>query len=202
MTEGSKALEAVVLAAGAGVRFGGGKLMTPLSGSGVLLDGALAAGFAAPVRTVAVVWGADDRVPAAAGRFAAEIGVAERLRLVHADRCAEGLAQSLKAGIASLPADADGVFVFLGDMPRVPRQAAQDLARALDAGASAAAPVFGGRRGHPVLFGASLFPQLAALDGDRGAAAVLDGLGQALALVPAEDDGVLFDVDLPADLTS
>ncbi|HEY9219590.1 MAG TPA: NTP transferase domain-containing protein, partial [Phenylobacterium sp.] len=38
-----------MLAAGAGSRFGGGKLLTPWAG-GVLLDGALAAAFAAPVR--------------------------------------------------------------------------------------------------------------------------------------------------------
>lgn len=202
MTEVSKALEAVVLAAGAGARFGGGKLMTPLSGSGVLLDGALAAAFAAPVRTVSVVWGADERIPAAAERFAGEIGAADRLRTVRAERCAEGLAWSLKAGIASLPADAAGAFVFLGDMPRVPRAAAHDLARAVADGALAAAPTFEGRRGHPVLFAAALFLQLMALDGDRGAAGVLAGLGPALALVPAEDDGVLFDVDWPADLTS
>lgn len=196
----SGALEAVVLAAGTGSRFGGGKLLTALSGSGVLLDGALATAFAAPARSVAVVWGADDRVPAAAHAFAAEIGSADRLRLVRAERCAEGMAQSLRAGIASLPLDAAGAFVFLGDMPLAPRWVPQQLAQALGGGCLAAAPTFEGRRGHPVLFAAALFPELMVLEGDRGAASVLAGLGDALALVPVEDDGVLFDVDRPADL--
>ena len=53
------ALEAIVLAAGSGRRFGGGKLTSP-RGDGLLLDGALEAAFAAPVRTVSVVWGADE----------------------------------------------------------------------------------------------------------------------------------------------
>jgi len=51
-----------------------------------------------------------------------------------------------------------------------------------------------------VLLGRSLFPQLLALTGDAGARGVLQALGDRLALVEAPDDGVLFDVDTPADL--
>jgi len=192
-------LEAIVLAAGSSSRFSGGKLLAPW-GDGVLLDGALATAFAAPVRSVNVVWGADARVPAAAEAFAIRVGKLDRLRLVRAERHAEGMAESLKAGVASLEADSAGGFVFLGDMPRIAPMIAGRLADALDEGARAAAPTFAGRRGHPVLFSASLFSALLALSGDRGAAAVLGGLGDGLALVPAPDDGVLFDVDRPEDL--
>ena len=192
-------LEAIVLAAGASSRFSGGKLLAPW-GDGVLLDGALASAFAAPVGFVSVVWGGDARVPVAATSFAARIGATQRLRLILADRHAEGMAESLKAGVASLNSDSAGSLVFLGDMPRIPQNAAAMLADAFANGALAAAPTFGGRRGHPVLFSASLVPALLALSGDRGAASVLAGLGEDLALVPAADDGVLFDVDRPEDL--
>lgn len=191
-------LDAVVLAAGAGSRFGGGKLVSPWR-DGVLLDGALAAAFAAPVRTVTVAWGADARVVAAAEAFVARTGQAARLRLVHAERHAEGMAETLKAAIASLPTDSDAAFVFLGDMPRIPSAVLPDLAQAVTGGAPAAAPVFDGQRGHPVLIGSGLYPALERLGGDRGAAAVLAALGETLALVHAPDDGVLFDVDRPAD---
>jgi len=192
-------LEAIVLAAGASSRFSGGKLLAPW-GNGVLLDGALAAAFAAPVRFVNVIWGGDARVPVAAGSFAALLGATQRLRVVRAERHADGIAASLKAGVASLNSDCAGSFVFLGDMPRIPQTIGAVLADALTQGATAAAPSFGGQRGHPVLFSASLFPALLALAGDRGAASVLAGLGEALALVPAPDNGVLFDVDRPEDL--
>ena len=192
-------LEAVVLAAGAGSRFGGGKLVAPWRG-GVLLDGALAAALVAPVRRVTVVWGADPRVAEAARAFGLRTDARQRLTILRAERHAEGLSASLRAGIEALADDCSGVFVFLGDMPRAPAAVAPALAQALAGGALAAAPVALGRRGHPVLFGRNLFPALTALDGDRGAAAVLDGLGDALALVEAPDDGVLFDVDRPADL--
>ena len=205
MTEGATIqglegrLEAVVLAAGAGARFGGGKLTAPW-GDGVLLDAALAAALAAPVRRVTVVWGADARVAEAARAFSERAGSGDRLHLVHADRHADGLSASLRAGIEALASDCAGAFVFLGDMPKIPVTVLARLAEALDQGALAAAPQFAGRRGHPVLFGAALFGELTTLSGDKGAAGMLDRLGDRLVLIPAPDDGVLFDVDRPADL--
>ncbi|WP_372781941.1 NTP transferase domain-containing protein [Phenylobacterium sp.] len=189
-----QAFEAVVLAAGSGSRFGGGKL-TAAWDAGVLLEGALAAAFAAPVRSVTVVIGADAKAVAAAARdFDA------RAVIVHAADHAEGMGASLRTGIASLPADAAGAFVFLGDMPRAPHAVLQPMADAVNAGALAAAPVFQGRRGNPVLLSRELFPQLLSLTGDAGARGVLQALGDRLALVESPDDGVLFDVDRIEDL--
>jgi molybdenum cofactor cytidylyltransferase len=189
------AFEAVVLAAGSGSRFGGGKLLTAWD-AGVLLEGALAAAFAAPVRSVTVVIGADAPAVAAAAR-----DFDPRTLIVHAADYAEGMGASLRTGIASLPADAAGAFVFLGDMPRAPHAVLRPMAEAVVAGALAAAPVFAGRRGNPVLLSRALFPQLLALTGDAGARGVLQNLGDRLALVESPDDGVLFDVDRISDLT-
>jgi len=193
------AFEAIVLAGGAGVRFGGGKL-TAKWGDGLLIEGALAAAFSAPARSVTVVTGADPSVDAAARAYAEREGQSPRLRVVHCPGHAEGMGATLRAGVAGLPPDAAGVFVFLGDMPRIPVAVLPQLAAAAGAGAPAAAPAFEGRRGHPVLFSRTLFPQLLALAGDEGARAVLRGLGDRLALVESPDAGVLFDVDRPSDL--
>jgi molybdenum cofactor cytidylyltransferase len=193
------ALEAIVLAAGFGSRFGGGKLTAARSG-GKLIEHALAAAFNAPTRAVTVVWGADEAVPAAATTSAEDQGQAARLRLVHAEQHAQGLSASLKAGVESLPADCAGAFVFLGDMPRVPAAVLEPLAAALALGALAAAPTFAGQRGHPVLFARALFGDLLTLSGDKGAGGLLAKLSaDQLALIPAPDDGVLYDVDRPED---
>jgi molybdenum cofactor cytidylyltransferase len=187
-------LEAIVLAAGAGRRFGGDKLTAPWRG-GALIDGALAAALAAPVRRVIVVTGAD---PAVAGRVATCAD--PRLVIAHAADHALGMSASLRAGLAATSPGVAGAYVFLGDMPLPPHAIAGRLAEALAAGAFAAAPVMAGRRGHPALFSAALFPRLAALEGDVGARAVLDALGARLALVETDDPGVLADVDRPDDL--
>ena len=194
ITRYNEQFDAIVLAAGSGTRFGGGKLLAPWGG-GVLLHGALAAARAAPVRTVTVVVGAGaDAVADAARRY--DPGI----RIVLAQDHAEGMGASLRAGVAGLAADCAGAFVFLGDMPRVPTAVLAPMADAVRAGALAAAPLFDGRRGNPVLLASALFPGLLALTGDAGARGVLQGLGDRLALVPSPDDGVLFDVDRPEDL--
>jgi molybdenum cofactor cytidylyltransferase len=107
---------------------------------------------------------------------------------------------TLRAGIASLPPDAAGAYVFLGDMPAIPPAILPVLAAALAAGAPAAAPRYDGQRGHPVLFAAALFPQLRALTGDQGARDVLRALGDRLALVETADPGVVLDIDRPDQL--
>ncbi|HTI67981.1 MAG TPA: nucleotidyltransferase family protein [Caulobacteraceae bacterium] len=192
-------LHALVLAAGAGTRFGGRKLLAPFR-DGRLIDGALAAALAAPVETVTVVVGYDAQaVRAAAIAFAADVGET-RLHVVEAPDHAEGLAGSLRAGIAALPGNTRGALVFLGDMPLVPFDVLAPLAQALSGGAPAAVPVFEGRRGHPAALSESLFPELLALSGDRGARDLLEALGAAVVEVPAPDAGVLIDVDAPADL--
>jgi molybdenum cofactor cytidylyltransferase len=192
-------VHALVLAAGSGRRFGGGKLLAPFRG-GVLLDAALAGALAAPVEGVILVSGADrEAVEAAASCCAARLGQAERLRIVHAADHAEGLAASIRAGVAALPQGASGVLIFLGDMPDIPAQIPVEVVARLGLGAEAATPTHQGRRGHPAGFASSLFPALAALEGDRGARELLVSLGPRLAEVPAEA-GVLADVDTPEDL--
>lgn len=189
-----KRFHALVLAAGSATRFGGRKLLADWNGQ-PLLHAALDAARAAPVEGVTVVTGAD----------AAEISACieafdPAISCVHASDHAEGMSASLKAGVATLPPQTDAVFVFLGDMPRVPHPLLEALADAVSAGAPAAAPVFQGRRGNPVVLTREVFEDIAKLEGDTGARQILQGLGSRVALVDSPDDGVLFDVDTPGDL--
>ena len=186
---------ALVLAAGSARRFGGGKLTAPFEGA-PLLHAALAAARAAPVGSIVVVTGADaEAVGACAHAF--DPGI----RLVHAPDHAEGMAASLRTGVAALPPEVEAAFIFLGDMPRVPHAVLAPLAQAVAAGAPAAAPTFAGRRGNPVVLSRGLFRAVAGLEGDVGARPILQRLGARLALIEAPDDGILFDIDEPGDLS-
>ena len=195
--------EAIVLAAGAGRRFGGRKLTALFEGR-PLIAGALDAAFAAPARGVILATDGDTDLVRIARDRAQALGRAADLRVVVVADAAEGMGASLRAAAQVLPDDAAGAFVFLGDMPRIPRAVPRALASAmdgaLDGSIDLAAPCFEGRRGHPVLFGRVHFAALRALSGDVGAQAVLAEAGPRLALVDSPDAGVLFDVDRPEDL--
>jgi molybdenum cofactor cytidylyltransferase len=196
-TEGP--LDALVLAGGEGRRFGGGKLLAPWRGRPII-EWTLDSAFRAPVRGVILATGADASVAAAGRAFAARLGQRERLRLVHAADHAKGMSATWRAGLGAVPADAAGLFVFLGDMPRTPIDIPAMLAKAVAEGAPAAVPRFQGRLGHPVLFSRSLFEEIGRIQGDQGARSVLQALGERLALIETEDDGVIFDIDTPGDL--
>lgn len=200
--------DAVVLAAGAGRRFveqadpkreRGRKLLATFEGR-PLIASALDAAFAAPARRVLLVTEGDLDLAAVAADHAARLDRRGDLDIIVAADAAEGMGASLRTAAAALPADCEGVFVFLGDMPRVPPGLPRRLLDALTPGVDAVAPCFEGRRGHPVLFGEACFPALRGLGGDMGARAVLAAIGERLALVDVADPGVLLDVDRPQDL--
>ncbi|CAN5249494.1 NTP transferase domain-containing protein [soil metagenome] len=187
---------ALVLAAGAGRRFGGGKLTAPWAGE-PLVRAAVRTALAAPVAGVIVVTGADA---AAVTRALAPLAE-PRLSFTHADGWTEGLGASLRAGVTALPRDAAAVVVFLADMPCIPSSLAGPL---LDAVAVAPASVIRSPHGpaHPAAFAAALLPCLLALSGDSGARALLRELGDRVFAIDSDDPGVVFDVDRPEDLAS
>jgi len=192
-------LEALVLAAGQGARFGGDKLLAPLDGA-PLVAGAMTTALAAPVRRVFVAVSPDPRLAAAIKAVAANLGAADRVVLVPVPDANQGMGVSLRTVAAALPADATGAFVFLGDMPKVAPQTPSSLAAALTRPDGVVVPVHGGRRGHPVLFGATWREALTALGGDEGARALLIAAGTRLVEVEVDDPGVHLDIDRPEDL--
>lgn len=191
-------LYAILLAAGSARRFGGSKLDAPWQ-NGAVIGASLAAARAAPVHKVIVVTGGHkSAVNAALDRSAHGDGA--RVVRTHCPDHASGLSASLRCGLQALPAHARGAFIFLGDMPAVPHDLAGRLIEALEPHQLAAAPFVAGRRAHPVLIMAPLFDALRTVSGDRGGRDVLDGLGGMLARVPLDDEGLVIDIDTPADL--
>lgn len=179
---------ALVLAAGASRRFGGDKLSAPLDGEPLLFH-AVHAARAAPVSRVLVV-----------AREGLDCGTWPDSPPVEVLRIAsEALSVSLKAGIAALNG-AEGIFVFLGDMPRVPHDMAARLAAQIGNG-SAALPRCDGRPGHPVLLSSRLYPEIARLTGDEGAGRLLRGRGDVV-FVETEDAAIHLDIDRPQDLAA
>lgn len=185
---------ALVLAAGAGRRFGGGKLLAPFAGAPLIrrsAEAVCAGGFA----DVIVVTGAEG-----AAITAALEGLC--CRIVTAPDWQEGMAASLRAGIAALAPEACGVCVFLGDMPLVPVGLCADLAALAEAASYAARPVVAGKPGHPAAFLRVAFADLAGLKGDTGANRLLAGRTSGVAYLASDDPGALIDIDTCADLAA
>lgn len=156
-------IAAVLLAAGASTRMGASKLLLPLGG-GTVLGTAARRLLAAPVDLVILVVGHE------AGRVLAEGGLPEdpRLRPVRNEGWAEGMASSLRTGVAAAEG-ASALLIALADQPDLRPEVVARLIEAWRAGSPLAVPVHEGRVGHPVLFDRSLFPELSVLSGDVGA---------------------------------
>ena len=181
----------LLLAAGRSRRFGGDKLLAPLRGRPVLSWSASA--LASAVDVLYVVLPAGDEARRAA------LAPLTPYVVEHARRD-EGLGSSIGAGVAALPTGVEAVVVMLADQPLVSRAViGRLLDRWREGGAAAVAPRYRDGQGHPVLFGRSTFDALRALSGDRGARAVLEALGEALAFVEV-DEPMPIDVDTPAAL--
>ena len=179
----------LVLAAGAGTRFGGRKQLAELDGR-PLLEHALRAMAASPVGRVVVVLGAlVEEVTATVDLHGAEPCQCERWD--------EGQAASLACGLAEL-ADCEAVVVTLGDQPRMSPDAIRRVISARGDGAAAVRATYRGAPGHPVLLERDLFESFRDVTGDHGARNLL--LSVQVRDVPCEDLGGGEDVDTPAEL--
>jgi molybdenum cofactor cytidylyltransferase len=188
---------AIVLAAGRSSRMAPrNKLLESFAGEPVIVS-VVRAALASGASPVIVVTGHE------ASRIAEALRGFE-VTLVHNPRFGDGMSTSLCAGIAALREDHDGALVMLGDMPQV---APVDLTALLAAFAAAndrraiCVPVREGRRGNPILWGAAHFPDIMRITGDVGAKHLLATRADDIIEVPAESDGVLADIDVPADLS-
>ena len=117
---------------------------------------------------------------------------------------AAGLSSSLRAGVAALPADLDGVLVLLGDMPRVTPAHLDRLIAAFapPEGRAICIPTHRAKRGNPILWDARFLPEMRALDGDQGARGLIGRHADQVCEVEMPDDGVLLDVDTPSALAA
>ena len=182
----------ILLAAGAGTRFGGGKLVHPLDDGVAIAAHAARNLFAAELPlVVAVVRPGDFPL--------GDILEQEGCDVVPCAESVRGMGHTLAHGIQSTR-DVAGWIVALADMPRIKPETIKQVASALAAGAVIAAPSYKGERGHPVGFSAQLRDELLRLSGDSGARAVLERHRNDVQLIETDDRGVLVDIDVKSDL--
>jgi len=128
--------------------------------------------------------------------------VGKPVRFIYAADYGEGMAASLRAGIASLSDKIGAAMICLGDMPLVDANILDSIIAAYNRaeGREIILPTFDGQRGNPVLWGKRFFPDLLTLTGDTGARHLLLNYMEFVAEVPVDDDSVLRDFDTPDSL--
>ncbi len=175
----------MLLAAGAGARFGQPKAEVVLDGTrlvdravGVLRAGGCAEVIAVvrPGTDVAHAWVVPNPAP-------------ER-----------GMSSSLQLGLAAAAqTPADVAVVLLVDLPGVAAAAVRAVIDRHAAGATVVAASYAGTRGHPIAFDRSTWPDVAAIaHGDKGARGYLAAHPDLVSEVAC--DGAAHDVDTPEDL--
>ncbi|HEY7978916.1 MAG TPA: molybdopterin-binding/glycosyltransferase family 2 protein [Rhizomicrobium sp.] len=189
-------IAAVVLAAGMSSRMGANKLMAELNGKPLVRHAAEAA-LGSAARPVIVVIGNEEARTRAA---LSDLDVS----FVSNPDFAKGLSTSLKAGIAAVPANCDGAIVLLGDMPGVSAALIDKLIASFDPAEDRAICVAtrNGKHGNPVLWARRFFEEIATIEGDVGAKALVGAYGELVREVEATDDAPLVDIDTPEALAA
>jgi len=188
----------VLLAAGAGSRFGGGgppKVLHLFHGR-PLLTWPLAALRGGGLAHVVVVLGAR------ADEVAAGVALGDA-QVVCCDDWADGVSASLRAGVRVAAArGADAVVVALADQPLLDARAvARLIAARSPSHLDALRATYAGVPGHPTLLESSTFEAIEDLHGDAGARALLTFPAARVGLVACDGLGHPDDADTPAALT-
>lgn len=112
----------------------------------------------------------------------------------------QGMFSSIQAGVARLPAGAEGALIWPVDVPLVRLDSVQALLR--ERCDRLLLPSCQGRSGHPIWLPAHLFPEVLAMapEAAMGLRALRQRHPQEVIWVPVDDAAVLRDVDTPEDL--
>jgi len=184
---------ALLLAAGSSRRMGAANKLVATIGGRPLVRIAAEAALGSRAASLTVVTGhrREEVATALAGLD---------LTAIHNPDHAGGLSTSLRAGIARLPADVDGVVVLLADMPGITSAAIDRLIGAFQP-ERIVVPVVAGRRGNPVLWPRCFFADLMAVEGDTGGRRLIEDNAAAVIEVDLGPEAGL-DVDTPEALAA
>lgn len=187
-------LVAVILAAGESRRMGTPKALLPYRGK-TFIEHLLEITRHPRIAAGRIVLGAHrDEIRAKLPREAASIVVNPDWR--------QGQLSSILAAIQTIPADETaGLILCPVDHPLFsPKLIAQLIDAFYSTGQLIVLPVYHGRRGHPVIFAASLYPELLAASPAIGAREVVWAHAAQLHEVPTEEEGVVLNINDPETL--
>jgi molybdenum cofactor cytidylyltransferase len=192
---------ALILAAGSSSRMSDGqhKLLLPLGDRPVLAH-VIDAALASQAHPILIVLGHQaEQVRSHISTYREQPDII----LVENSNYQQGMSTSITTGIRTLLTEKsptyttpDSVLILLGDQPLMTPHILDTLiATRHTTGKPIIAPLYHGRRGNPILFAASLFPELLQVSGDEGGRSVVEQHRQEVATVELGDSRATYDVD-------
>ncbi len=181
----------IILAAGESRRLGRPKQLLPL-GEKTMLEHVVEVALSSPLQKVVV----------ALGHRVEEIRPLLRgIKVVVNEEWPQGLSGSLRVGLRALSPQFEACLFFLADQPKVtPRLVDSLITRHRRTLAPIVAPHFRGRRGNPVLFARSLFPELLGLRGEEGGRSLIEKHRHLVEWVEVDSGDYFLDIDTLEDL--
>ncbi len=192
------AIPGIILAAGTSHRLGQNKLLMLFREHTVLYH-AVKTALTAPLDPVILVLGYEcDK----ALQALEELRGSPKLHVLKNSYWERGRAESLKLGLAAVPAHAPGALVLLGDMPLVTPELIARVVEAFLRTRKLCFPIYRGLPGRPVAIPRELFREFEQLSGDASGLPILQKYWEQalkLELAPHEEP-TQWDIDTPEDL--
>ncbi|HUC53346.1 MAG TPA: nucleotidyltransferase family protein [Candidatus Cybelea sp.] len=188
-------LAAVILSGGASSRMGSPKALLPYQGR-PFLEHLLEVTVLAEIGVRRVVLGAQAEPIAKAVNLKAH-------EIVVNHDWEKGQLSSIQAALRSLPPGTDGMLLCLVDHPLISRALIRDLIEEFyKAKGPIVLPVFEGRRGHPVIFSATLYDELLRAPIETGARAVVWAHKGEVQEVRTNEEGCVLNLNDPETMNS
>ena len=186
-------LAAVILSGGASSRMGSPKALLPYQGR-PFLEHLLEITARTEIGARKVVLGADaDSIAKVIPLKANEIVINPQWE--------KGQLSSIQAAVRKIPAGTDGMLLFLIDHPLISSALVGELiAQFYKSKKPIVLPVYEGRRGHPVIFAASLYDELLRAPLETGARAVVWAHKDEVEEVRTNEEGCVLNLNDPETL--
>jgi molybdenum cofactor cytidylyltransferase len=182
----------IILAAGRSRRMGAQKLLLPL-GDRPMIARIVDEALRAPVDRVFVVVGPD-------GARIAEALAGRQVEFVTNPAPGAEMLSSVRCGLRAMPEDCDAVLAVLGDQPGVTADVIAAIVQAFHAsGRGIVAPLYIGKRGHPLMFAMHYRDEILNHYDDIGLRGLIHAHPEDVCEVEFSTPNVMDDMDFPED---